>query len=110
MSEPRTWEMWAGLSHGVWSHAHPDARFVKAYGCDPVRVILTEEPEGEHYGWIRGASEALEREADDHPSLVQPRWSMFTMQFPYGPEAEAERGRGEIVRLRIEEVPASTTA
>lgn len=106
MTGPRTWEMWAGRNphrKGELLHAGPHSRYVQSYGLAPIPVIVTEDPDGPHWGWIHAASEALQRDAADHPSLIQPRESMFVMQFPYGPDEEAARGKGQIVRLRIEE-------
>jgi hypothetical protein len=106
---PRTWEMWAGRNSSFpdeWMYASPDRWYVEAYKLEPVRVVVTTDDGGSCYGWMGAASEVRGVEADEHPVMIQPRRSMFNMQFEYDPQSEVDRGRGEIVRLRIEERPA----
>lgn len=60
-------------------------------------LIVTTDAEGDYLGWIEtGKSE---------PEMIQHR-EIFNIQFPYGYRAEVEAGRGEAVRLRVEEVRA----
>ena len=96
-NQVRQWPMFAGNpSRGVWLNVDTHARTVQAYGVDdPVEVTATEDPEGTYYGWI-------DADSDGAPVMVQPHEGLFSMQFPYGPKAEVDRGRGEIVRLRVE--------
>ncbi len=70
--------------------------YVKLHGLDDpiVAVTLTEDSQGDYWGWL--ASDAAE------PSMVWPSKVQFTMCFPYGPEAEVKRGKGKILRLRVE--------
>jgi len=91
----RTWPMFAGnrTEQGIWLNVEGHPKTVEAYGAEPVAVTAVEDPEGEYRGWIDTGSTAL--------VLVQPQW-LFSMQFPYGPEAEVDAGKGEIVRLRID--------
>lgn len=70
-------------------------RYVRMHGgrYDIVEVVLTEDDEGDYYGWIAAGR--------DTPTMIQPG-SIYRVQFPYGPEAEEERGKGETVRLRVD--------
>ncbi|MFG3710947.1 hypothetical protein [Micromonospora sp. NPDC047730] len=103
--EPRRWRMYAGrLKSPVEGREFMnfgDPWYVRAYGREPVPVELTEDPEGTYWGWIDAPGHP---QADGMPEMVQPHYGMFTMQFPYGPEAEQERGKGEIVRMSVREV------
>ena len=71
-----------------------DRRTVREYGGDPVPVTVIEDAEGDYYGWIATGQDA--------PVMIQPSPALFSMQFPYGPKAEVEAGRGKIVRLRVD--------
>lgn len=100
---PRSWPMFAGrkMEQGLLLHVESHPRTVKAYGDDPVPVAAIEDPDGSYYGWIDAS------EPERGPQLVQPHRSLFAMQFPYGPKAEVEAGRGSVVKLRIEDAPAA---
>lgn len=65
--------------------AHKDAEVI------PVNVV--EDENGVNWGW-QGAGEEEYR-------MVWPHKGLFDMCFPYGPDAEAKRGKGRIVRLTI---------
>lgn len=101
----RTWRMFAGrvakpVSGREFLNFGPD-HYVRMYGHTPVPVELTENPDGAYYGWIH-ADRPQERFASKHtggPVMIQPSYSMFAVQFPYGPEDGAEAGDGEIVRM-----------
>lgn len=103
----RSWRMFAGRAEvSVSGPDRPqfqtfgESWYVKAHGDVPEPVELTEDAAGEYWGWI---------ESGEEPAvlvLVQPHYGMFTMQFHYGPEVEAARGRGEIVRMSCRAVPA----
>lgn len=103
--EPRRWRMHAGKPESPVEGREflnfGDPRTVRMYGREPVPVELTEDPEGIYWGWIEAEGR---RGADGVPEMIQPHHGMFTMQFPYGPEAEQERGKGEIVRMSVREV------
>lgn len=78
------------------------------YGGDVRPVRVTEDPDGPYYGWIASADYWDGRYYHGGiPELIQPGRGMFSMQFPYGPEPEQDRGKGRIVRLRVEEVERS---
>lgn len=94
----RTWRMFAGLQDRVVEDREflhfGDEWYVRAYGDEPARVELTEDPDGRYWGWID-----FDDGRDSTPTMIQPHWGMFEMQFPYGPKASVDRGRGEIVRM-----------
>lgn len=98
----RVWRMYAAWRRGPGGIAvltnFGDERYVRFHGQEPVPVELTEDPEGELWAWIDAKAESGE------PVMIQPRESLFRIQFPYGPDAEVERGKGEIVRLSCREV------
>lgn len=101
----RSWRMFAGRpGHGTAGREFAnfgDDWYVRLYGHEPVAVELVEDPDGTYYGWIEADNPESPR---DHkftgvPEMIQPHEGMFSMQFAYGPQAEVERGRGEIVRM-----------
>lgn len=72
------------------------------YGGPAVPVRLVEDPEGQYWGWLHSERDGLfPRRASTTPEMVQPHQGMYTMQFPYGPKAEEERGHGRTVRLSV---------
>ena len=102
----RTWRMFAGrLESSVRGLAEfmnfGDDWYVRLHGDEPVLVELTEDPAGSYYGWIEADTPDTRRRGEftGIPEMVQPHEGMFSLQFPYGPKAEVERGRGEIVRM-----------
>lgn len=104
---PRTWEMYAHRmkrndpvkGEETFHMNFGDERWVKFHGLPYpiVRVTLTEDSEGEYLGWLPAEK--------DVPRMLQPA-KLFNMQFPYGSKVEEESGRGEVLRLRAEEVPS----
>lgn len=98
--EPRQWVMYAQRQDEVvdgreFFHFGDEQWVRMCYGGDVVPVVLTEDPAGHYWGWIDVGDE-------DGPTMVQPHWGMFSMQFAYGPDAEVKRGRGEIVQVRVD--------
>ena len=94
----RSWTMYGGIlpSKSVFINIGSDPRFAQMHGHpEPVEVIVTETEDGEHYGWIEA------KRPDGPPVMIQPHPGMFSMQFPYGPEAAQERGDGCVVRLSV---------
>jgi hypothetical protein len=49
--------------------------------------------DSDYWGWMTSGEE--------HYSLIQPTYLQFWMQFPYGWQAEAEKGKGMAYRLEI---------
>ena len=114
MTEPRQWSAYAhqydDLPDGrEFLHVDTHPRTVAAYGPDPVvPVVLVEDPDGMYWGWIWADRTGLfVPRYTGEVIMIQPTWGIFSMQFPYGPEAEADRGHGEIVRLSIFQSDAS---
>ena len=69
------------------------------FGGNVVQVRLTEDPAGQYWGWLH-----FDLPGRDAPTMVQPHKGMFKMQFPYGPQAEEEAGKGRTVRLTVSEI------
>lgn len=112
-----TWNMYAMRSHhperGVYyQHVYEDARAVALWPGGKkniVPVLVTEDPDGEYWGWLQEEHHSFlsgpyVRQETDFPGLIQPTRGMFTMQFPYGPQAEQDARKGEVVRLTIVEI------
>lgn len=102
VSKLRFWKMYSGRvvcpaydGRKMYVASHP--RTVEAYGDEPVSIVAIEDPEGAYWGWIDSGS------PERGPVMIQPHEGLFRMQFPYGPKKEAERGKGEIIRLRVED-------
>jgi len=94
-----TWPMWAHDRNGEYQHIG-DRWWVEIHGLpDPVVPVTVTEvaddaEDGTHWGWIDASR-------DGRPCMMWARRFAFDMQFPYGPDAEQERGKGRVVRLRI---------
>ena len=77
-------------------HFCPTPRQVRFHGAgEIVQVDLVDDADGPLLGWLATGEE--------RPSLIQPAIA-FPMQFPGSVEGEVARGRGEAVRLRVENV------
>lgn len=57
-----------------------DPRTVRLHGREPVPVELTEDPEGEYWGWIDAdrRGERFAAECTGEPVMIQPHHGMFT--------------------------------
>ena len=98
----RTWRMFAGRSkvEGRFLHCAVDERTVRFCGMEPVAVELTEDPDGEYYGWIRaGRDGLLPRTYTGIPEMIQWRRGIFEMQSSDGFRSDVNAGEGEIVRM-----------
>lgn len=97
MAAEREWCVYAHEYPEGFRHMFPDMRPTRM--SNPAREVvlvrLVEDEEGEYCGW---------RYAGDKKICLVQRAALFAMQFPYGPQAEADAGRGEIIRLRAEKV------
>ena len=104
---PRRWHMFAGRDtrNGGFRNVGGE-QYVRAFGHEPVAVVVTEASDGAYWGWLTreswGERKGQYREPVE-PVMVQGHKGIFDMQFPYAPEAEQERGHGDIVRLDITE-------
>jgi hypothetical protein len=98
----RTWRMFAGRAktHQERFLHCGDERTVRFCGMEPVAVELTEDPDGEYYGWIRAAREGLlPRTYTGIPEMIQWHRGIFEMQSPDGFRSDVNAGEGEIVRM-----------
>ena len=99
------WEMWAHHHRGEFQNIG-DRWWVEIhYLPDPVVPVLVAEvpldsAEGTHWGWIDAPDQLSARE-DGRPTMIWAFRCAFDAQFPYGPKAEEELGKGRVVRLRI---------
>jgi hypothetical protein len=75
------------------------------YGVEPVEIEVIEDPDGRYYGWIDADRPDVPFSASytGEPVMIQPDGSLFRMQFPYGPQAEVDAGKGEVVRLSVKQ-------
>jgi hypothetical protein len=75
---------------------HPDG--VRMCGdCFPIdRVRLTTDPVGSFWAWWDAGRAAH--------SMVFPHQLLVEICFPYGSKAEEDRGRGKLVRVRVERI------
>lgn len=97
----RTWRMFAGRSKvkGRFLHCGSEI-YVRMYGAEPVAVELTEDPDGEYYGWIQAAREGLlPRTYTGIPMMVQRGRGIFEMPSPDGFRSAVEADDGEVVRM-----------
>ncbi|KXO92900.1 Uncharacterised protein (plasmid) [Tsukamurella tyrosinosolvens] len=58
------------------------------------RVTVTEDPTGDHLGWVRTGHE------NEPPVMIQHE-RIFDISFPHGSAEEVRRGHGRIVRLSV---------
>lgn len=87
-------------SKGIPYFYHPGPKhyvdlYKREFDLPMVQVIVKEDKNGEYYGWID--------KGEKEPEMIWRGKGLFSMCFPYGPEEEVKRGRGEIVRLSIVE-------
>ena len=90
------WDVYANRYPQGRYYGIGEKRWVELHGGDevyPVRV--TEDPEGDYYGWREAA-----KAADSLPTMIWQSLMQLDMCFPYG--VYAEEGRGSLVRMRIE--------
>lgn len=91
----RSTELFAMRRGDRIEHFYPSTVAVRM--CGPgtiVRVRVTDDPAGAHWAWWNA-----ERR---HHSFVYGFRDAVAMCFPYGPEAETARGRGEVVQVRVD--------
>ena len=103
--KPRSTEMFAMRRDGRIDHFYPAVVAVRMCGSGRVVAVrVTEDATGAYWAWW-SAEHGKHMLVYDHRMLVD-------MCFPYGPKAEEERGRGEVVQVRVEvlqEVPQDVT-
>lgn len=101
----RTWAMHGHRNDhqpGTYLHVETHRDIVAMYGDDEiVALTVTEDPDGTYLGWLPTGD----------TDLVMVQWhTIFSMQFAYGPQAEVERGNGEVVRVSITETDPADAA
>jgi len=99
-----SWDMWAHDRGGRydnpgekwWTEIHG-----LPYPVVPVTVteVAGNAPDATHWGWM-DSRKSTSRLAGV-PVMIWASKAAFAAQFPYGPAAEVEAGKGQIVRLRI---------
>lgn len=101
----RSWDAHAaGTDPDREPTVYGDEFYVRLHGlshCWTGRLV--EDPDGDLRGWFDLGTDGL-RSPDDQtkpPSMVH-HHRIFPVCFPYGVEAEVERGRGVVVHLRWE--------
>jgi hypothetical protein len=79
-------------------------RWVELHGLPHpiVAVDVIEDADGGYWGWLDTEGKC--------PEMIWPSRSQFSVCFAYGPEAEVARGKGAILRLRVEASNASDQA
>lgn len=104
MSEPvvgASFELFAQKLPGRYAGFYSSAKHFITSGPEPVlrmrvTVIATSEAtEADYWGWWKAEG--------DYVTYVYPREFLVEMCFAYGSKAETERGRGWMVRVRVEE-------
>lgn len=71
-------------------------RWVELHGLPHpiVAVDVIEDSSGDYWGWLDTDGKC--------PEMIWPSRSQFNVCFAYGPESEVARGKGTILRLRVE--------
>lgn len=111
--------LWHNTLHGVWrmyagrgedsigpyfAHVSTHPMYPKAHGHDEiVEVDVVEDSNGRYLGWIDAPGLFTSPKYDGVPVMIQQHEILFRVQFPYGIDAETERGRGRVVHLEITE-------
>lgn len=96
----RTWTQY-GLEFdrkpGEYGSIYSHRRSVEMCGGTDETIVtltLTEDPDGDYYGWLKTG--------DTEPTMVYCRESLFSMCFPYGPQASVDKDQGEILRFTVD--------
>ena len=95
----RHWDMFAqDYGNNRWMH-FGSKRYADMHGGNEptVAVRLTEDPDGEYYGWLKTG--------EDTPSMIWPSRVQLMMCFTYGMQVAIDKGQGVPIRLRCESLP-----
>lgn len=78
-----------------WCHASQRRRVSQLlWENDPVlQIIVQEDPAGEYWAWWDNNKQTFD--------YLSRTIHMVRICFPYGPEAEQARGRGELLRVSV---------
>lgn len=83
------------LENGSFRHIFPSKLQLAMCGCkNPVKIKVTKNKTGKYWGWDDGES----------ISMIYSRFEAFAICFPYGVDAAEKVGRGNRVKLDIEEI------
>jgi hypothetical protein len=105
--DKRVWQLFAMERKEGFAHFYPSTMQLKMCGNDPMAFVqLTVDPEGSHWGWYH-SHHPHNRGSRGQVSMIYPSLVQVRICFTYGPEAETARGRGDIVRLRVEKLRAA---
>lgn len=105
----RTWRMFASRPARVVDGREfanvGDERSVRFRGGSPIAVELTEDPEGQYWGWMElpGSARAAQRRVGI-PVMIQPHEGMFRMQSPDGFRQDVDRGYGQVIRMSCQAI------
>jgi len=94
------WQMYAGWDPKDEEFKHfGEPWYVEGHGYAPVRVEVSEDPDGPYHGWMYSPGSGFA--PLDYPTMIWKDWAIYRVQFTYGPEAEEQSGRGRTVRLSV---------
>jgi len=97
----RRWNLYALRREEGFAHFYPSTIQLTMCGTAPHWLVqLAVDADGDLWGWYH-THHPHNRESRGHVSMIYSHRKSVEICFPYGPDAETERGRGEIVRLRV---------
>lgn len=97
-----SWRAFAHKREGYLWHVG-EKQWVELHGLPHpiVEVEVTLDDDGTYYGWHAAGKEA------SLPQMIWPHETLYSICFPYGPEAEEDAGRGRTVRMKIVEAQSA---
>jgi hypothetical protein len=102
--ERRSWQLLALERNGRFDHFYGSALQVRMCGSAPMALVrLTIDKDGPYWGWYHSFHPANGSYLGQISMIYSHRVGV-EICFAYGPDAETARGRGEIVRLRVERI------
>jgi hypothetical protein len=100
-ARPTTWDLFAMVRGDHFEHFYPSKMQCGMCGNDPiVEVRLTLDDAGPYWGW-RDSYHPVNR-GGGRVSMVYRHPMLVEICFPYGTAVEIKRGRGDVVRLRVD--------
>lgn len=107
--KPTSWDFFAVKRENSFNHFHSSTLHLGVCGGEKGNMFLvrlTLNPDGLYWGWYN-SFHPVNSDRGGQVSMVFQSEIQVSVCFAYGPEAETRRGRGEIVRLRVEEIRLS---
>ncbi len=99
--DKRVWQLYALQRDGGFAHFYPSTTQVQMCGdAPPWLVQLAIDHDGPFWAWYH-SHHPHNGVSRGYVSMVYPHRTVVEICFPYGPQAETLRGRGEIVRLHV---------